>query len=353
MGLYRVKILIADDNLENVVLVRDLLDATVYEIVEAYDGIEALELARQELPDLILLDVSMPEMSGLEVCRNLKQDVTTADIPIIMITALSDVDNRVAGLKAGADDYLGKPFSPRELVARVERSLRAKSQTDDLRSMQLVLRKTFERFVAAPIVEQLLKNPGLVQLGGQLQPVTVMFADLEGFTAVSETLDPASVIQLLNQYHSFIVKIVLQYGGTIDKFLGDGLMCLYNTPVPQEDHVARAVKTALHIQDELYWLHHQLPDELQHMRINFGIHTGLAVVGNVGSDNIMDFTAVGDTINVAARLQSVAEDGQILVSRAVYEMSEEFVFGRSRGGFRVRGRQQPIETYQISNTYFD
>lgn len=347
-----MKILVVDDHRDNIELVRDVLEVGGYSVIDAMNGADALIKAPLEMPDLILLDVNMPGMDGFEVCARLKQHESTGHIPVIMLTAQVDIDSRVKGLAAGADDYLSKPFSPRELIARVDRSLRSKAVSDDLRSRQEHLRQTFSRFVAPSIVDQLLKNPDQVRLGGKLQQVTVLFADLQGFTTLSEKTEPEMLLQLLNSYHSFTVKIVLQYGGTIDKFLGDGVMALYNTPVLQEDHIARAVKTALHIQDELHWFNQQLP-MLHRMKINFGIHTGMAVVGNVGTENLMDFTAVGDTVNIAARLQGLADDGQILVSEPVYLATQDFVFGRSRGDIIVKGRTEPISTYQISNTFFD
>lgn len=358
-----MKILIVDDNRENIILLRDILEVEDYDVIDATSGIRALEMIPDELPDLVLLDVNMPKMNGFEVCRHLKTNEETNHIPVIMLTALTDVESRVKGLDVGADDYLSKPYSPRELLARVERSLRSKAASDDLRATheamreamhkeQEIIKQTFSRFVAGSIVEALLKDPSQIKLGGQLQRVTVMFADLQGFTTLSEHTEPQELLQLLNSYHTFMVNIVLKYGGTIDKFLGDGLMTLYNTPVEQDDHIARAVKTALHIQDELHWFTQDIPEE-RRTAVNFGIHTGTAIVGNVGSENLMDFTAVGDTVNIAARLQGVADDGEILVSTEVYEATQDFVFGRSRGQITVKGRNEPVEAYQISNTYFD
>lgn len=354
-----MKILVVDDNRENIVLVRDILEVLEYQVIEALSGPTAIEIVPEEQPDLILLDVNMPGMNGFETCDILKSDENTRHIPVIMLTAQADVDSRVQGIEVGADDYLTKPYSPRELLARVERSLRSKVASDDMRKTQQALREqqeiikqTFTRFVAGSIVDELLKDPSRIKLGGQLQAVTVLFADLQGFTSLSEHTDPQQLLQLLNSYHTFMVNIVLKYGGTIDKFLGDGLMALYNTPIEQDDHVARAVKTALHVQDELYWFAQEIPEE-QRTKVNFGIHTGNAIVGNVGSENLMDFTAVGDTVNVAARLQGVAEDGEILVSAPVFEATQDFVFGRSRGHLTVKGRKGTIESYQISNTYFE
>lgn len=354
-----VKILVVDDNRENIRLTRDVLEVVDYDILEALNGPEALQIIPEKMPDLVLLDVNMPGMDGFEVCRKIKDNETVRHIPIIMLTALSDVDSRVQGIEAGADDYLTKPYSPRELLARVERTLRSKAATDVMRETQEVLRQqqetirhTFSRYVAGSIVDELLADPSRIKLGGQLQPVTVLFADLEDFTTFSEGTEPEHLLQLLNSYHTFMVDIILRYGGTVDKFLGDGLMALYNTPIEQPDHIARAVKTALHIQDELHWFTQEL-GEKERLKVNFGIHTGRAVVGNVGSEDLMDFTAVGDTVNVAARLQGVAEHGQILVSTQVYEATQDFVFGRSRGDLSVKGRKRAVESYQISNTFFE
>jgi adenylate cyclase len=347
-----VIILVADDNRDNLELIGDVLSTTEHEIIQARDGVMALEVARQTMPDLILLDVNMPMMNGFEVCTQLKADDSTRAIQIIMLTAMGDIDSRVRGLSAGADDYLTKPFSPRELVARVERSLRAKISADNLRHQQRQVRNTFERYVAPSIVEQLLQNPDGIKLGGLLQPVTVLFADLEGFTSLAEHSQPEELLLLLNSYHTFIVKIVAKYGGTIDKFIGDCVMVLFNTPAPQVDHIARAVKTALHIQDELFWFHEKLVPELR-LKINFGIHSGLAVVGNVGTDHLMNFTAVGDTVNVASRLQNIADKGRILVTELIFHETETFVYGRTRGPLYVKGRSEPISVYEISNTLIE
>lgn len=354
-----MKILVVDDTYENIILVRDVLEVAKYHVIEAKNGFEAIEIATAQLPDLILLDVNMPAMDGFEVCKILKNDDATRNIPVIMLTAQSDVDSRVEGIQVGADDYMVKPYSPRELLARVERSLRSKAISDDmratqaeLRQQQRIIKQTFSRFVASSIVDELLKDPTRIKLGGQLQAVTVLFADLQGFTTLSEHTEPEQLLQLLNNYHTFMVNIVLKYGGTIDKFLGDGLMALYNTPIQQDDHIARAVKTALHIQDELYWFSQELPEKLR-TKVNFGIHTGNAIVGNVGSENLMDFTAVGDTVNIASRLQDVATDGTIYVSAPVFEATQDFIFGRTRGLIPVKGRKGSIDSYQISNTYFE
>jgi class 3 adenylate cyclase len=342
-----VKILVADDNPDSRQLTRDIVASMGHEVLTAVDGPHALAAIQEQLPDLVILDVNMPGMSGFDVMTALKADEYTAQIPVLMLTALADVENRVHGLGLGADDYLSKPFNPRELVARVNARLRAKGETDDLRATQEMIRATFERFVAPQVVERLLRDPTQVKLGGTLQEITVMFADLEGFTSISEFTEPETLLSVLNHYHTLIVNLIQRFGGTVDKFIGDGVMALYNTPLLQKDHALRAVQTALQIRESLPEFYEQFEPEYQ-MRINVGIHTGMAVVGNVGTPQIMDFTAVGDTVNLAARLQDISADGQILISLSTYEQVADHVEARPVGYLDIKGRKEPVMAYTVS-----
>lgn len=341
-----MKILVSDDNPDSRQLIKDIVSAMGHEVLSAYDGPGALLAARSNLPDLMILDVNMPGMTGFEVCRQLKAEEQTNRIHIIMLTALHEAENRVYGLDMGADDYLTKPFDPRELMARIDKRLRAKSESDSMREQQAMIRRTFERFVAPQVVERLLENPTLVKLGGELQEVTVMFADLEGFTSMSERIDPEMLLSVLNQYHELIVNMIQQNHGTVDKFIGDGVMALYNTPLPQEQHARYAVETALSIRAALDNFHAQF-EPAYRMGINFGIHTGLAVVGNVGTAAIMDFTAVGDTVNLAARLQGIANNSQILISDKTYVQVSQHITTRLVGEVQVKNRREAVMTYEV------
>lgn len=270
-----MKVLVADDNPNSRQLVRDILESVGYESLLAPDGPTTLSMVREQRPDLVVLDVNMPGMSGFEVCAILKSDPELSAIPVLMLTALADVENRVTGLGLGADDYLTKPFSPRELTARIDARLRNKVETDNLRKTQEMVRQTFERFVSPSVVEKLLQDPTQVRLGGQLQEVTVLFCDLEGFTAFSERSSPEKVLATLNTYLALVVSVIQSYAGTVNKFLGDGVMALYNTPLPQVDHSLRAVRTALQIRDSLRDFTGQFEAD-QRMFMNVGIHTGQA-----------------------------------------------------------------------------
>jgi class 3 adenylate cyclase len=334
------KVLIAEDNPEMRQLAQDILLTVGLEVITAYDGPSAVSAAQSQMPDLVVLDIDMPGMNGFDVCSVLAQ------IPVLMLTAQNDIEYRVRGLESGADDYLSKPYNPRELVARVETRLRAKSESDDLRETQQMLRQTFERFVHVSVVDQLLQDPRQVKLGGKLQDVTVMFVDLEGFTAMSEYTDPEELLSVLNSYHDLIVSVVLEQNGTIDKFLGDGVMVLFNTPLAQEKHSLLAVQTAVMIRNAVKNFHASLAAK-HRMGINIGIHSGLAVVGNVGTNQIMDYTAVGDTVNIAARLQGLCQNSQILISRATYDSVQHYIVARPIGDIHVKNRFEAVMTYEV------
>ncbi|MCB9455233.1 MAG: response regulator [Anaerolineaceae bacterium] len=341
-----MKVLIADDNSNSRQLLKDIIESVGHETVTAVDGPSAVETAQQHMPDLMILDVNMPGKNGFEVCALLKGDAATAQIPILMLTALGDIENRVTGLGAGADDYLTKPFSPRELVARVNARLRAKAESDGLRETKEMLRQTFERFVAPSVVERLLQDPNQVKLGGQFQDITVLFADLQGFTPMSEYAPPETLLGVLNAYHALIVKYIQENKGTVDKFIGDGVMALYNTPVLQANHPLLAVRTAIGIRNALSSFHEQF-EPTYRLNINFGIHSGMAVVGNVGTQEIMDFTAVGDTVNLASRLQQLSTNGQILISSALYDRIRDHIRVTAIGSQKIRGRQEQVMVYEV------
>ena len=177
-------------------MIADIIGSLGYDVAKAFDGPQALAMVDADPPDLILLDVNMPGMSGFEVVSLLKANERTAQIPVIMLTALSEVEHRVEGLGLGADDYLTKPYSARELIARIETRLRAKTETDNLRETQRIVRQTFERFVSPSVVKKLLQDPSSVKLGGKLQEVTVFFADMENFTTISERTDPERLLEI-------------------------------------------------------------------------------------------------------------------------------------------------------------
>lgn len=341
-----MRILIAEDNRDSRELVSDILTSLGHTPVLAHDGRVALEKILADPPDLVILDVNMPEMDGFEVCAAIKENPGTAQIPVLMLTAQVDVESRVKGLGLGADDYLAKPFHPRELIARIETRLRAKKDADHLRAQREQIRRAFERFVAEEIVEQLLQDPTRVQLGGAVSVVTVLFADVEGFSTLAARTDPVRLLEVLNGYHTVLVQYIKAHGGTVDKFLGDGIMALYNAPLPHPDHALRAVRTALDIQYALDEFRSELEPGFR-LAVNFGIHTGPAVIGNIGAPDLMDFTAIGDTVNLASRLQGLSQGGQITISEETYSLVLNYTRARRIGPRAVRGREEPVVTYVV------
>jgi PAS domain S-box-containing protein len=208
------------------------------------------------------------------------------------------------------------------------------------------VRGTFERYVAPTVVERLLADQAHVTLGGERHLITVLFADIHGFTALSEQLAPEELVHVLNGYLSLAAQVVLHFEGTLDKFLGDGVMALFNVPLPQPDHAWRAAQAALALQQQIADYVQQLPSS-QRLSFRIGLHTGEAVVGNIGTSELMNYTAVGDTVNVSKRLQESAENSQILVSHTTRILIEDRAVVRPIAKMTLRGREAPMDVYEL------
>lgn len=269
-------ILIADDNPMNLDILQTRLSVHGYTILTAADGEVALALAREERPDLVLLDIMMPKMDGIEVCRRLKADASLPFMPVIMVTAKADSKDIVAGLEAGGDEYLTKPVDQAALVARVKSMLRIKTLHDTAQEQRARVEsqaaelaewsRTLEQRVTAQVAElerigrlKRFFSPQLADLiltGGADDPlkshrreVTVVFLDLRGFTAFAETAEPEEVMGLLGEYHAEAGRTILAHEGTLERFTGDGMMVFFNDPVPVPNPGERAVRMALAIRD--------------------------------------------------------------------------------------------------------
>lgn len=340
-------ILVVDDRPDAVQLLRDLLELEGYETTAAYDGRQALDSIHHQLPDLVLLDINMPNLNGYEVCQRLKADPSTAGVPVLMLTAWAEPDHRIKGLQMGAEDYLAKPFDHRELLARIETRLRAKQQADRLRATQQTIRETFERFVPPHVVDRLLADPSQVSLGGTQQMVTILFADLRGYTAIAETLDPKMLVEVLNGHLSVAANAILTYDGTISHYSGDLVMAIFNAPLRQPDHAARAARAAVLLRQKMAQFHRSLPPELR-MGFGVGIASGQAVVGNIGTDSLFNYTAVGDTVNLAQRLEGIAVAGEILITESTRQLLPHDGFQTEiKGLIELRGRSEPATVHTL------
>lgn len=343
LGPLFADILIVDDDPALVRMLRALLHAAGYTVRSVTSGEAALEAVRARPPDLILLDVTLPGLDGYEVARRLKADASLPFSPLIMMTAHGR-DSLAAGLNTGADEFIGKPFENAELLMRIRAMLRLKATTDRLMELEQTARRLFMTYMPRPVAEALIADPSGARPGGVRREVTILFADIEGFTTWAERVSPEQVLELLNLALAVMAQAVTQHNGTVDKFMGDGLMAIFNAPLELSQHAAQAVQAALEIQCCF-----AREPALAHLRINVGLHTGEAVVGNLGGDELLNYTAIGDAVNLAKRLQEMAEGGQILLSRATLDHAGACLAARPLGQRRVKGRQLPVEVYELIN----
>ena len=246
------RILAVDDNKQNLSLLERALTSAQYAVVTAEDGPTALKLIGSAAPDLVLLDVMMPGMSGYEVCQHIRANEATCLLPVVMLTALTDVADRIRGIEAGADDFLSKPVNREELLTRVKSLLRIKTLHDDVETKNHLLRNLFGRYVSADVAAEIVADPGRhLKLGGDKREVTILFGDLRGFTPLAEQLDPQDVVDILNSYLKLVIDTVFEFRGTLDKFRGDGFMAFFGAPIAREDDPLNAVRCALTIQEKL------------------------------------------------------------------------------------------------------
>jgi len=341
------RVLIVDDNERTNNLVNMLLTNVGYETETAFDGVEALKSATEDPPDLVVLDVMMPRMDGYEVAAKMRAQLDTRSIPILMLTALRELDEKVKGLDAGADDFLVKPFNTVELLARVRSLIRIKQLHDELEAKNALLERVLMRYISKDVAAEILRDPEQnLKLGGQHCTVSVLFADIRGFTDFTQLVEPDILVDILNQYLAIGAEAVLVEEGTLDKFMGDAVMAFFNAPLPQKDHVMRAVRSGLWIQQEVEKLHAHISAPHQ-LTYGVGIAVGEAVVGNVGTSKRLDYTAIGSSVNLAARLQDEAAPGQILISPSTYERVADQVDARPLSPIRVKGFSQPIRIYEL------
>jgi len=349
-------IMVVDDTPDVRALLRPLLRAAGYTVTEAESGDDALVKVAElmgsgRLPDLIILDVMMPGKDGFVVARQLRSWKETRDIPILMLTALTDVEHKVRGIDAGADDFLSKPVNNTELQSRIRSLLRAKFYRQQILEKNVLLEKILTRWQSPEVVREILADTSRLRLGGVRSTVTVLFADLSGFTPFSETRPPEAVMDVLNQAFSRLTEIVFKHQGTLDKFIGDCLMAFFGAPISSGHDAVSAVRAALEMRAAFNELKGQWGDERAQLGLAIGVNTGEAIVGNVGSDRRMEYTVIGDTVNVAARLQDKAVAGQILIGEATHaevvaEVGDLLVC-RELKDIALKGREQALAIHEV------
>jgi class 3 adenylate cyclase len=342
------RIVVADDDWLN----RDLIETYLTNAgcqVSAYpDGMGALDAVTESLPDLALLDIRMPGMDGLSVCRQIKDNPLTQFIPVIIVTALDAQSEELNAIESGADDFITKPFNPVILLTRVRSLLRLKQLHDELENRNELLRHILNRYVDREVAEIILTDPDRhLKLGGESRDVTVLFADLRGFTRFSATHPAPKVVEVLNLVFNELVEVVFNYHGTFDKFLGDAIMAFFGAPIAGEDDAYHALTAALDMRACFYRLRSETQDTiLDPLGLGVGLHSGEVIVGNIGSERVMDYTVIGDTVNVARRLQESARPGEILISGETYRRVPQARVNHL-GSQAFPGRREPVHIYAL------
>jgi adenylate cyclase len=354
------KLLVVDDTPANVKLLADVLGAKGFTVTTAASGKEALEKIEASPPDLVLLDVMMPGMTGYEVCRRLRENPATATLPVVMVTALDPGQERVKGIEAGADDFLTKPINQPELLARVRSLLRVKELWDQVNELNRTLEQRvaeqvsqldrlgrLKRFFSPQLAELIVGGDADDPLKSHRREITVVFLDLRGFTAFAETTEPEEVMGVLREYHAAMGHVILEHEGTLERFTGDGMMIFFNDPVPVPNPAERAIRMAVAMRERVRALNvgwHKLGYDLD---FGVGIAQGYATIGAIGFEGRLDYGAIGTVTNLAARLCGEAKPGQILVPRRLIGTVEDLVEIEPVGELPLKGFSRPVTTFNI------
>jgi signal transduction histidine kinase/class 3 adenylate cyclase len=339
------RILIVDDEPVNRRVIINYLTLYDYQIVEATNGLEAIALLEENfVPDLILLDVMMPRMTGYEVCKKIRESWSASELPIMMLTAKNRIADLVIGLEMGANDYLAKPLEKDELMARVKTHINIKN----LQTEKTYIRQTFGRYVTDEVVATLLANPEGIKLGGERRKITILTSDLRGFTATAESLPPEEVVKILNFYLKHMADVITKYRGTIDEFMGDGILVLFGAPISSEDDAKRAVACAVEMQLAIATVNEQMKEwGYSPLIMGIGINTGEVVVGNIGSEKRTKYGIVGSQVNLTYRIESYTIGGEILISESTLNEAGSIVQIIAQKQVQPKGVKEPITIYSV------
>lgn len=351
--------LVVDDSRVNRLLLVRLLNGLGLEVMEAENGREALDVLRATPAayDVVLLDVVMPELDGYETLAAMKADDTTRHVPVLMVSGVEELDSVVRCIELGATDYLTKPISARILEARIRASLAAKQLRDlelEYLEQQRLSTQTIERQKTelsrflSPQIAALISSPeGEGLLMGHRRQITVAFCDLRGFTAFAEQADPEELLGVLGEYHRMIGDAIVEYGGTLEHFAGDGVMVFFNDPVLQDDHVERAVRMALAMRERFAPLALGWHKRGYELGFGVGIAVGYATLGRIGFDGRYDYGAIGNVVILASRLSSHAGADQILLSQRAHAVVEGIVDVESVGELTLKGISRPVQASNV------
>ncbi|WP_240725115.1 adenylate/guanylate cyclase domain-containing protein [Mangrovimicrobium sediminis] len=348
-------ILAVDDLKENRELVARYLSRSGHMVVTASSGAEALHTLEQADVDVVLLDLMMPEMDGHEVLRRIKEHPEWRATPVIVISGRQDMDGIIECIEAGADDYLFKPFNPVLLQARIKAGIERKRWHDreELYRQQLernekFIRATFGRYLSDEIVTDILERPEGLELGGDLRRVTIMMADIRGFTTISENLAPAQVVTMINRYLGAMTDIIMAQQGTIDEFIGDAILAVFGAPQRREDDADRAARCALQMQaamDEVNRLNQA--DGLPEIKTGIALNTGDVIAGNIGSERRSKYGFVGHPMNVTSRIEDATAGGDILIADSTLQALRGNYQTEAGEPLKVKGIHELLRVHRL------
>jgi class 3 adenylate cyclase len=355
-------LLVVDDNEDNRYTLTRRLKREGYEnLTTANDGKEALELLKSKKFDLMLLDIMMPEMDGYQVLEQLKADAELRYLPVIMISAVGEVESVVRCIELGAEDYLPKPFDPTLLRARVGASLEKKRLRDEVREWgkqlearvqeqvaQLDRLGRLKGFFSPQLAESIVSGGGEDLLKTHRREVVVVFLDLRGFTAFTDTSEPEEVMGVLGEYHKVMGQLIMTHEGTLERFAGDGLMIFFNDPIKLENPAANAVKMSLAMQEAFAPLRTAWKKRGYDLDLGIGIAQGYATLGAIGFEGRWDYACIGSVTNLAARLCGDAKGGQILTNQKTLLRIEDSIEAAPLGEVTLKGIAQPVPVFNIT-----
>ena len=342
------RILIVDDERMIVDYLEEYLQRLGYETVSAANGQEALEKVAADSPDLILLDIVIPVIDGFKVCRILKGDEVTRLIPIVIMTSLDGIEDRIKGIEAGADDYLAKPINPRELTARIETALKLKRNVDLKISELHRIKDHFAKFVPEAVKRLISANPEAPELAKRERDLSVLFLDISGYADLSERLPPQALNTLVERYFSTFLDRIQEAGGDINETAGDGFMAIFQDADP-DAHATKTMDTALALLAATEALNRE---NRQHpLSVHMGVNSGMALVGSTRFEGVRGtrwtFTASGPVTNLAARLAAAAEPGQILAGPETVRRLRDRYRLESLGPQQLKNILGDIETHRV------
>jgi GAF domain-containing protein/class 3 adenylate cyclase len=344
------RVLIVDDNPDLRTYVSSILRQQGYRVWTARNGSEGFRATQTYLPHLIITDLMMPLVSGLDMIRMIREEEDLKGIPIVLLTAKADEDTRIEGVEKGADAYLSKPFSDRELLAEVRNLLALKENERRVAELNTYLTESvLKRFLPSSLVQRAAQGELVLDLRPEPRMVTVLFSDIVGFTQLSNTLRSRRVAELLNEYLAEMTHAIFDHGGTIDKFMGDAILALFGAPeeLTPNEQVRRAIAAARQMRRSLRQLNERWQEQgISQVQFRCGIHQGTAVVGMFGSAERADYTAIGPSVNIASRIQEAADPDCILVSAAIADYLEEGEITKY-SPLKLKGVDETVLTFAV------